>query len=75
MVAYDVAPWGEPGNIRVLASEPAEAFGTQAGNVIRTARLAPTQAGHTGCVDRVRFVMGPEGGVPDESAPVVPTVY
>lgn len=75
VIAYDVAPWGEPGNVRVLASEPAEAFGTQAMMVIRTARLAPSESGHTGCVDRVRFVMGPEGGVPTESSPVVPTVY
>jgi TonB family protein len=68
IVAFDVAPWGETGNVRMLASEPADAFGQQAVQVIRSARRAPSTTGATGCVERVRFVMrGNEtlgGGVP-----------
>ncbi|GGB29832.1 hypothetical protein GCM10011380_19150 [Sphingomonas metalli] len=76
IVAYDVAPWGEPGNIRVLASEPADTFGQQAEQVIRSARKPPSDRGAVGCIERVRFVMGPRDGMegqdgvpPPSSAP------
>lgn len=72
LVSYDVAPWGETGNLKVLASEPSDDFGAQALSMIRAARLPASKQGFTGCVDRVRFNMGPqrspgvggEGGVP-----------
>lgn len=57
VVAFDVAPWGQTGNIRVVAAEPAAAFGTAAMDVIRQATKAPSQ-GYVGCVERVRYVMG-----------------
>lgn len=56
-IAYDVAPWGEIGNPRIVASEPAAAFGEQAMQIIRSARKQPSPNGATGCVDMVRFVM------------------
>lgn len=59
IVAFDVAPWGELGNLRVLASQPSEDFGQQALQVLRSARKAPSQAGRVGCVDKVVFRMGP----------------
>lgn len=64
VVAYDVAPWGETGNIRVLAAEPAAEFGTQAVQVIRSARRAASASGATGCVERVRFAMEPGAADP-----------
>lgn len=56
IVAYDVAPWGELGNMRVLAAQPAKAFGGAALGVMRSAARPPSASGYTGCVDRVRFV-------------------
>jgi TonB family protein len=58
VVRYDVAPWGELGNIEAVAAEPAAAFGTQAIEVMRTARKPATKHGLYGCVDLVKFVMG-----------------
>lgn len=58
IVAFDVAPWGETGNVRVLASEPAADFGEQAVWLLRSARKAASPTGRSGCVERIRFVMG-----------------
>ncbi|MDJ0277000.1 TonB family protein [Sphingomonas sp. 2R-10] len=63
VIQFDVAPWGEIGNTRVLASEPAEAFGQQATQVIRSARRAPSPTGASGCIERVRFAIPPDGQV------------
>lgn len=60
VVQFDIAPWGETGNARVLASEPAEAFGQQAIQVIRSARRAPSTTGASGCIERVRFRIPPD---------------
>ena len=61
VVRYDVAPWGATGKIEVLAAEPAAAFGDAARSVIAGATRAPSPAGATGCVDRVRFKMADVG--------------
>lgn len=66
VVAYDVAPWGELGNLRVLASEPTADFGDQALRVLRAARKAPSPTGRTGCVDRVMFKIGYRGLSPEQ---------
>jgi TonB family protein len=65
VLSYDVAPWGEVGNVRVLAAEPAARFGTHAVNLMRTARQNPGVGG-TGCTYRFRFLL-PRGG---QSSPV-----
>lgn len=57
VVRYDVAPWGELGEIKVLATEPSSDFGEAAVNVMRRARFKPQANGLTGCIDRVRFVI------------------
>lgn len=57
VIGYDVAPWGATGNVRVLAAEPAAMFGEEARSIVSMARQAPSQAGRSGCVDIVRFVM------------------
>jgi TonB family protein len=63
VIQYDVAPWGEIGNTRVLASEPAEAFGQQATQVVRSARRAASPTGASGCIERVRFAIPPDGQI------------
>lgn len=57
IVAYDVAPWGDVGNLRVVASEPAEGFGTQALSILRHGKKAASGSGYTGCVERIRFAV------------------
>lgn len=71
VVSYDVAPWGEIGNVKVIAAQPSSDFGDQAITMLRSARFPAGQQGYTGCVDRVRFKMGPENMPPadDDSAP------
>lgn len=60
IVRYDVAPWGQVGNVSVIASEPAAAFGDQARQILSSARRTPSTRGASGCVERVRFKL-PEG--------------
>lgn len=62
IIGYDVAPWGATGNVRVLAAEPAAAFGEQAQRVVQSGRQAAASTGRTGCVDIVRFVMPKDVG-------------
>ncbi|MCR5869640.1 MULTISPECIES: energy transducer TonB [unclassified Sphingomonas] len=57
MLSFDLAPWGEPGQIKVLASEPAEAFGAQARQSLATARANAPSGGAQGCVLKVTFRM------------------
>lgn len=55
IVGYDVAPWGDTGNIAVLASEPAADFGDTAAEIVRQGRRATSATGYTGCVERIIF--------------------
>ncbi|MFS0773134.1 TonB family protein [Sphingomonas sp. 1P08PE] len=76
IVGFDVAPWGEVGNVRVLAAEPAAAFGEQAMQMLRTARKAASQTGSTGCVERIRFAMGRPGDtLPPDAASDAPPPF
>lgn len=61
MVRFDVAPWGEIGNIKVLEAQPAKAFGDSALGLLRSAKAAPVPRGYVGCLVPVRFKL--EGGV------------
>ncbi|HEX8216285.1 MAG TPA: TonB family protein, partial [Allosphingosinicella sp.] len=67
VLRYDVAPWGATGNVSVLASEPAAAFGEQAVRIVSGARRAAGTQGYTGCVTRVIFILPPGDGEPDLS--------
>lgn len=58
IVRFDVAPWGEIGNLSVLAAEPAAEMGEAALSVVRSATKPATSTGYVGCVDRVNFRMG-----------------
>lgn len=66
VLRYDVAPWGEIGNVTVVAAQPTAEFGAAATNMLRTARMQPSERGLTGCTDRIRFVMAPEDAPPDD---------
>ncbi|KQU47467.1 hypothetical protein ASG67_14565 [Sphingomonas sp. Leaf339] len=64
VVAFDVAPWGATGNLRVLASEPSTEFGEQAVRMLGGAKLAASPTGQSGCVDRILFVLRPADTAP-----------
>jgi TonB family protein len=66
IVAFDVAPWGDIGNLRVVASEPSAEFGEQALRTIRGARKPASATGHTGCFERVRFVLDAKATPPGD---------
>lgn len=68
VVSFDVAPWGDIGNVKVVASQPTEEFGTHAVRVMRTARFNPAPSGMSGCIERVIFKLGPDGTKPLEGA-------
>nr|WP_246586786.1 TonB family protein [Stakelama flava] len=55
VVRFDVAPWGETGDVEVIASEPADVFGDAAKTIVSQARLPKSDASRIGCVERVRF--------------------
>ena len=57
MVTFDVAPWGEIGNVRAQAAQPTADFGTAAENMLRAATFRPGP-GYVGCIERVRYVIG-----------------
>jgi len=62
IVGFDAAPWGATGNVRVLAAAPSADFGAAAVNIVSAARLASSNQGYVGCVERVRYVMTPPDG-------------
>lgn len=68
VVSFDVAPWGEIGNVKVVASQPTEEFGTHAVQVMRTAKFNAAPSGVSGCIERVIFKLGPDGTKPLEGA-------
>lgn len=67
VLRYDVAPWGETANVVVVAAEPSARFGSQAADIVRTARATPSSTGATGCIDRVVFRLPATGEEPRET--------
>lgn len=54
---FDVAPWGQIGNIQVLASEPSAAFGDAAQSMLWSARPKPPPEGYRGCLVPVVYAL------------------
>jgi len=65
IVRYDVTPWGDPGNIEVVAAEPAAMFGEIAKQVVRSGKAEAGATGATGCIAPVTFRLA--DGDPDEA--------
>lgn len=55
VLRYDVAPWGEIGNIEVVEAQPAQSLGAFAVPILRSARYVEQGAGLKGCITSVRF--------------------
>jgi Gram-negative bacterial TonB protein C-terminal len=66
IVAFDVAPWGATGNVKLVAAEPATEFGDVALNIVRGATVATTEKGYSGCFEKIRYVMKPQRSSDDE---------
>ena len=60
VLTFDAAPWGDVGNIKVVAAQPAEDFGTAATQALRAAKLAPGN-GVTGCIEVIHFRIADAG--------------
>lgn len=71
-VAFDVATWGEVGNVRVLAAEPAAEFGRTAVQMVQGGMKQPSPRGATGCIQIVRFALSSPDLRPNET--IVPEV-
>ncbi len=64
IVSYDVAPWGALGNMKVLMAEPTSDFGDAAKSMFTGLSRKPSETGASGCMERVRYVMGAPGTSP-----------
>lgn len=73
MVTFDVAPWGEIGNVHAISAEPTADFGTAAETMLRAATFK-AGPGYVGCVERVRYVMRKPGEGPRDVEPPVVTL-
>jgi hypothetical protein len=56
-IGFDVASWGAVGNAKVLAAEPADAFGSYALNRLMLAKAKTPGRSYTNCVLPVHFKM------------------
>lgn len=57
LMSFDVSPWGEVGNVKVIDAQPAKAFGEAAMGLLREARVKDAKAGYVGCVALTAFSM------------------
>jgi TonB family protein len=66
VIRYDVAPWGQTGNVRVAEAQPAAGFGDAARSIVQLSTRRPSAYGYTGCLELVRFVLPPRDARPEE---------
>lgn len=66
IVRFDVAPWGQIGNVKVVAAEPASLFGDQAVQVVSGASKVESNTGYSGCIRRVVFLLRDEDNAAEE---------
>ncbi len=57
IVRFDVAPWGQIGNVEVLAAQPSDAFGMAARNLVQSARPSPPATGYRGCLVPILYAI------------------
>lgn len=58
LVRFDVASWGQIGNVEVLEAQPAAAFGDGARNLVSQRRATPSFEAAIRCVQPVHYRMG-----------------
>jgi TonB family protein len=57
IIRFDVAPWGQIGNVEILASQPSEAFGLAARDLVQSARPSAPATGYRGCLVPVLYAI------------------
>ena len=62
LIRYDVASWGETGNVEVIDAQPASAFGVAAMQMMQRAKYKAAGEGATGCTTLVAYVLPEEDG-------------
>ncbi|MEM7702791.1 MAG: energy transducer TonB [Pseudomonadota bacterium] len=65
---YDVASWGQIGNIELLDAQPTKELGEAAKRVLSSALYKKTQGGLTGCIEKVVFRLPEKGAGRPEGA-------
>ncbi|WP_395944565.1 TonB family protein [Brevundimonas sp.] len=58
LVRFDIAPWGAIGNVEVIESQPAAAFGDDARRMVQGSTATPAFNAGIRCVVPVRYRMG-----------------
>ena len=58
LVRFDIASWGQIGNVAVLEAQPAAAFGEAAQSIVSQRRATPGFEGAIRCVQPVHYRMG-----------------
>ena len=57
LVRFDLATWGEVGNVEVIDAQPAAAFGDAARRTVQSGRAEPAYTAGVRCVVPVRYTM------------------
>lgn len=57
LMGFDVSPWGEVGNVKVIDAQPGKAFGEAAMGLLREAKVKDAKVGYVGCVALTAFSM------------------
>ncbi|WP_428156407.1 TonB family protein [Brevundimonas sp.] len=57
LVRFDLATWGEVGNVEVIDAQPAAAFGDSARRTVQSGRAEPAYTAGVRCVVPVRYTM------------------
>lgn len=55
ILRFDVAPWGDIGNVEIVAAEPARAFGDAAKASLRAAKIKAPGPAYTGCLVPIAY--------------------
>lgn len=66
---FDLATWGQVGNVEVIDAQPAAAFGDSGRRTVQTGRAEPSTSHGVRCVVPVRYVLptNPVDGEPIQS--------
>ena len=63
LVRFDVAPWGQIGNVAVVEAQPAAAFGEEGRRLIQRSQVSAGFQAGVRCVVPVRFITPPADAV------------
>lgn len=68
LVRFDLASWGQVGNVQVIEAQPAATFGEEARRIVQLGRATPGFEGAIRCVVPVRFKMPEDNDASWETA-------